>query len=83
MRDGGHVSVQYTVQQFDSFQFFHLFFFVGSWPVASKYLWMSSSCVLGRQGWYLLYSMVYSPFPCINKRKGYVFITMLVWLYGW
>lgn len=52
-------------------QLFHLFFFAGSWPVASKYLWMSSSCVAGRQGWYLLYSMVYSPFPWKQSAGRY------------
>ncbi|KAG5837677.1 hypothetical protein ANANG_G00241980 [Anguilla anguilla] len=43
--------------------FLALPFLAGSWPVASRCLLTSSSCVLGRQGWYLLYSMVYSPFP--------------------
>lgn len=37
-----------------TFQLFHLFFLAGSCPVASKYLWTRSSCVAGRQGWYLL-----------------------------
>lgn len=38
-------------------------FFAGSRPVASRYLLIISSWVLGKHGWYLLYSIVYSPFP--------------------
>lgn len=44
-------------------QFLYLLFLAGSCPVASKCLLTSSSCTEGRQGWYLLYSMVYSPLP--------------------
>lgn len=56
--DGGGTNV--TVGHFkklggcSTFQLFHLFFLAGSCPVASKYLWTRSSCVAGRQGWYLL-----------------------------
>lgn len=62
--------------QLSSSQLFHLFFFAGSCPVASKYLWMSSSWVTGRQGWYLLYSMVYSPFPWLNTNTHVTFLKL-------
>lgn len=57
----------------ESPQFLALPFLAGSLPVASRYLLMISSWVLAEQGWYLEYSMVYSPFPCRNKvRMGHV-----------
>lgn len=71
---GGGANV--TVRHFkklggcSTFQLFHLFFLAGSCPVDSKYLWTRSSCVAGRQAWYLLYSMVYSPFPYRHVGRG-------------
>lgn len=54
----------------ESHQLLALPFLAGSLPVASRYLLMISSWVLAEQGWYLEYSMVYSPFPCrVGKRK--------------
>lgn len=55
-----------TVQcaQEEKNQLLALPFFAGSRPVASRYLLIISSWVLGEHGWYLQYSIVYSPFPC-------------------
>lgn len=80
MRDGGQSPVSVQLSRADSFQFFHLFLLAaGSCPVASKYLWMRSSCEAGRQGWYLLYSMVYSPFPWINNRWRVLVVEMIMY----
>lgn len=54
-------------------QFFHLPFFAGNCPVASRYLFTRSSWTDGRQGWYRLYSIVYSPFPYGNNRKAWTY----------
>lgn len=53
-------------------QFFHLPFFAGNCPVASRYLLTRSSCTEGRQGWYLLYSIVYSPFPYGRNSNAWI-----------
>ena len=53
--DGSGQSPVFTrAAELSGSQFFHVFFLTGSWPVLSKYLWTSASCVAGRQGWYLL-----------------------------
>lgn len=61
-------TVQWTPEESD--QLLALPFLAGSLPVASRYLLIISSWVLAEHGWYLEYSMVYSPFPCrVGKRK--------------
>lgn len=56
--------------QEDQSQLLALPFFAGSRPVASRYLLIISSWVLGKHGWYLQYSIVYSPFPCSWQKNS-------------